>query len=109
MNQFRCIRCGTCCRWPGAVRLTPADVDAISAHLGLTVAEFTTHHAVLTPDRRALSLPEAPDGSCAFLTEDNTCRINPVKPKQCREFPDAWNFPGWDEKCPAGKKAKKKK
>ena len=36
---------------------------------------------------------------CA-LTE-NGCRINPVKPRQCRDFPNKWNFPGWRELCRA--------
>ena len=29
------------------------------------------------------------------------CRINPVKPRQCRDFPNKCNFPGWRDLCRA--------
>jgi hypothetical protein len=31
----------------------------------------------------------------------NECRIQPVKPVQCRGFPNEWRFPGWREMCEA--------
>ncbi|NBT90581.1 MAG: YkgJ family cysteine cluster protein, partial [Verrucomicrobia bacterium] len=40
------------------------------------------------------------DGACIFL-EGQDCRIQPVKPQQCRDFPNAWNFPGWRDICMA--------
>ena len=40
------------------------------------------------------------DGACIFL-EGQDCKIQPVKPQQCRGFPNAWNFPGWREVCEA--------
>ena len=27
--------------------------------------------------------------------------INEVKPQQCRDFPNKWNFPGWRQVCEA--------
>lgn len=44
--------------------------------------------------------PDAEDGACMMLTKDG-CRINPVKPRQCRDFPNKWNFPGWRDLCRA--------
>ena len=41
------------------------------------------------------------DGACIFLEGVNTCLIQPVKPEQCRGFPNAWNFPGWRDMCEA--------
>ncbi|MBQ8125119.1 MAG: hypothetical protein IJ173_04435 [Kiritimatiellae bacterium] len=38
--------------------------------------------------------------SCAYLTEDNLCRINPVKPEKCRTFPFEWTNPDSAEVCP---------
>lgn len=50
--------------------------------------------------RDGLALLDQADGACFFL-EGNDCRIQPVKPQQCRDFPNQWNFPGWRERCEA--------
>ncbi|MBQ9336164.1 MAG: YkgJ family cysteine cluster protein [Lentisphaeria bacterium] len=99
-DEFRCVRCGACCRWEGPVRVTEAEVDAIAAFLGIPVKDFIRDHTVLTQDRRSLSLRENPDGSCCYYDPDaRLCRIQEVKPKQCRDFPAGWNFPGWEKLC----------
>jgi len=98
---YQCVRCGNCCRWPGVVKITEAEVSAIAAHLGLDEADFIAHHTRLRPDRSGLSLLEKSDGACEFLEGRNTCLIQPVKPGQCRGFPNEWNFPGWRDFCEA--------
>ena len=99
-TQFRCSRCGNCCRWAGYVKLTDPEVVAIANWLKLTVEEFTARYTGLAANRRFLSLIEKPDGSCIFFSENPPgCVINPVKPQQCRDFPVKWNFPGWEEHC----------
>jgi Fe-S-cluster containining protein len=62
--------------------------------------DFIQEYARLRPDRRGLALTEKEDGACVFL-EGKVCAIQPVKPEQCRGFPNAWNFPGWREVCEA--------
>ncbi len=100
MTAFRqCTRCGNCCRWQGYVRLADAEIDAIRAHLGLSLNEFMDRYTRLTGDRRGISLVEKPDGSCVFLEGVNGCRIQPVKPAQCAGFPNTWNFPGFETQC----------
>lgn len=89
LPEIHCERCAACCRWPGEVRLEPADVTAIAAHLGQSEAEFIETHTRLRQDRRGLALVERPDRSCIFL-DGRDCRIQPVKPSQCREFPNRW-------------------
>ncbi|MPM70287.1 hypothetical protein SDC9_117242 [bioreactor metagenome] len=108
-SEFKCIRCGNCCRWSGCVVVGAAEADAIAAFLGLPVGEFLARYTALTPDRRGLTLIEKPDGSCIFLNEGppSGCRINPVKPRQCGEFPSHWNFPGWENECGGAEKPEK--
>jgi uncharacterized protein len=96
-----CVRCGTCCRWPGYVRLRDDEADRIAAHLELDPRDFIERYTRLTEDRRTLTLIEGPDGGCIMLTEANLCRINPVKPRQCRDFPVRWRFPGYEALCRA--------
>ena len=105
MKSFVCRRCGNCCRWPGAVKLNPGEPEAIAAFLGIPAEDFFEHHTRITPDRMHLSLIETPEGACEFLGADDSgmarCFIERVKPAQCREFPERWNFPGWQKSCGA--------
>jgi len=95
-----CQRCTACCRWPGQVRLTEAEITRLAAHLGLGEADFIQHHTRVRADRQGLSLLEKPDGGCEFLVGEN-CAVQPVKPQQCRDFPNLWNFPGFEKVCHA--------
>lgn len=100
-GNFTCTLCGACCRWEGDVCLTEQDISAIASYLHMEEDVFINKHCRLQRNRRGLSLMEAPDGSCCMLRTDNTCAIQEVKPEQCRDFPMRWNFPGWEERCPA--------
>lgn len=105
-KSFRCLRCGNCCRWPGYVRLDAREVDAVAEFLNLSAEEFIENYTRLTADRSGLSLLENPDGSCPYLTETPegpACMIQPVKPRQCRDFPLKWNFPDWQQECAGGR------
>lgn len=99
--RYLCQRCGNCCRWPGDVRITDDEVRAIARFLGLDDMEFIQTYCRLNSNRTGLSLIEKPAGECVFLEGVNTCVIQPVKPEQCRDFPNRWNFPGWREQCEA--------
>lgn len=96
---FRCRCCGACCRVPGYVALAPGETETIAAFLGLDVYAFTATYTRLTWNRRDLSLTEREDGACIFLLPDNTCRIQPVKPAQCRGFPFLWRTPALLKAC----------
>ena len=95
-----CQRCTACCRWPGQVRLSDADVTRIAALLQLDEREFIQSHTRLQHDRRGLALQEQAAGACVFL-KDNLCAIQPVKPQQCRDFPNLWKYPGSEKYCRA--------
>lgn len=102
-KTFVCSRCGECCRWEGAVKLEADEVDAIAAFLDMSVEEFLNKHTRLTPDRQHLSLLEKGNGECEYLitAPDGLpgCAIESVKPRQCRAFPEKWNFPDWQKLC----------
>jgi uncharacterized protein len=97
---YQCDRCTACCRWPGEVKLTKIEIDEIAGFLDLTTDDFIKQYTRLRSTRRGLALTEKPNEECIFL-KNNACQINPVKPKQCREFPNLWNFPGFEEVCQA--------
>jgi len=99
--RYLCQRCGNCCRWPGFVRVDTKEIDAMAEFLGHTPNEFIERHTSLRPSRTGLMLKSRPDGSCIFLEGVNTCAVQSVKPQQCRDFPNRWNFPGWRDLCEA--------
>ena len=103
ITEHTCHRCGACCRWEGDVCLTQSDVQAISAYLHMTEEQFINTYCRLQRNRQGLSLVDTEDGACCMLLRDNTCAIQPVKPQQCRDFPLRWNFPGWEQRCPAAR------
>lgn len=98
LSQFKCLKCGACCRQEGYVRLEKNEADTIAAFLSMDVHHFIETSTILTKDRLCLSLKEKENGECLFLT-DAGCRIHAVKPRQCLEFPAKWKFKEFDRIC----------
>ena len=80
--------------------MTDDEIARIAGFLGLSEPEFIARHTRLRADRKGLALTEQEGGACIFL-EGRDCRIQAVKPRQCREFPNGWNFPGFRDFCRA--------
>ena len=95
-----CQRCTACCRWPGEVRLTDAEISRLADFKNLSEFDFIQQYTRLRQDRRCLGLQDKPNGECIFL-QGNDCSVQPVKPQQCRDFPNLWNFPGFEKICRA--------
>lgn len=82
------------------MRIDAGEVQAIARFLALDENTFIQRFTRLRTDRRGLSLIEKENHECIMLDGDD-CRIQPVKPAQCRGFPNEWNFPGWEKICHA--------
>jgi len=80
---FQCGQCGGCCEGPGFVWVTPEEVVAIAAHVGLSTDEFARRHVRRIGPR--LSLREKADFTCEFWNAG--CSIYAARPRQCRTFP----------------------
>lgn len=99
-RRFYCAGCGACCRWPGIVRATEQEISSIAKFLDLTEDDFRQRYCVLSPDRKCLVFTDRKDGVCVFLTQQNRCLIHPVKPLQCKTFPEKWRVPvAYMEQC----------
>ena len=72
------------------MRVSDAEIARIAAFLGMAEQDFIDRETEVAPDRRGLILRSRPDGACAWLSDDNLCLINPVKPDKCRTFPHEW-------------------
>jgi len=98
--EYVCQRCGNCCRWPGEVPVSDAEIARIAEFLGMDEEDFITRYTDVRLNRTGLTLISRPNHECIFL-DGIDCRINPVKPVQCAGFPNQWNFPGWRKSCEA--------
>lgn len=100
-ENFSCQMCGECCRIKdGIVRVNDEEISRIAAYLGMDESEFVERETEVAPDRKSLILLSRPDGACVYLTEDNLCRINPVKPEKCSTFPFEWMNSDSPSICP---------
>jgi hypothetical protein len=90
--RFECTRCSRCCRHtPGYVFLSPSDLDALAAAVGVDREEFLRvycrHVDVGLAGR--VSLKEKANLDCV-LWENEGCSVYEARPLQCRAFP-FWN------------------
>jgi Fe-S-cluster containining protein len=100
---FSCRQCGECCRGEKGILVTPAELTAMAAHLGLTPGDFAARYLVETALGPQLA---SPNGAC-ILQADGLCLVHPVKPRICREWPylpallrHADEFDAAKEACP---------
>lgn len=97
---YQCDRCTACCKWPGDVKVSDDEVRAIAGFLGMEEDVFIQDFTRLRMNRNGLSLIERENDECIML-EDGCCKIQEVKPFQCKGFPNRWNFPDWQKVCQA--------
>jgi len=97
---LECQRCTACCRWPGQVKVSDDEITRLAIFKGLSEHDFIQRFMRLRADRRGVVLLDKPNGECVFLEGEN-CSVQPVKPQQCRDFPNLWNFPGAEKSCRA--------
>lgn len=87
--MFECTGCGACCRREGIVEFT-ADEATSAARFMLGPDASPADLGPSTWSRLAdgsyqVAVPKG--GGCAFLSADNRCVIQPVKPAQCATYP----------------------
>ena len=99
IGKFQCEKCGNCCRQPGYVHISDKEIDVCAEFMDIDTAEFIAKYTRLTKQRSGLSLTEQNNGACIFLTEDDKCLINSVKPNQCRQFPFTWRYKDGQDIC----------
>lgn len=84
-RQIDCTQCANCCRRM-IVEVTPAEIQAIAAHLGVPVPDVMQKHVDPEPGDSAHKIMRTEHGACTFLN-GNLCSIYDVRPAACREFP----------------------
>jgi Fe-S-cluster containining protein len=80
--EVNCLDCGNCCKSLGP-KLNSADIRRICGVLKIKASEFEEKYLCLDEDDDYIFriMP------CAFLAEDNSCKIYEDRPRACREYP----------------------
>ena len=82
------------------VKLTDSETARLATFLGLGEDDFIQRFTRVDAARNGLALVDQPGGACVFL-DGGDCPVDPVKPQRCRDFPDLWSFPGFEQVCRA--------
>jgi uncharacterized protein len=82
---FNCQQCGDCCSGRGGIFVKPQEVEDMAALLALPKEEFCRRYVEASAMGPRLTI--ADNGFCVFLMEGNLCRVHPVKPFICRQWP----------------------
>jgi Fe-S-cluster containining protein len=100
---FQCQQCGDCCAGRGGIFVRPEEVAAMAAFLKMDEEEFRSRYLESSSMGTRLGIS---DGFCVFM-EDHRCRVHPVKPFICRQWPflpallvDAEEFEAAKGACP---------
>jgi hypothetical protein len=82
---FQCRQCGDCCSGRGGIFVKPFEVEEMAALLSLPVEEFSRLYVEASAMGPRLVI--ADNGFCVFMMEGSLCRVHPVKPFICRQWP----------------------
>ncbi|MDD3581026.1 MAG: YkgJ family cysteine cluster protein [Desulfobacca sp.] len=83
-SVFECQQCGECCRGRGGILVSDAEIARLAGFLRLSEAEFHSQYVESSP--LGPNLRTNAEGVC-ILNQEGRCRVHPVKPKICREWP----------------------
>lgn len=94
-KNFKCTKCGKCCKWEGYVYLEDEDIERLAKKLlGGDVDEFLSKYTKNTDSDLRVLVDKDNSSDCVFL-EDNKCRVYEDRPKQCKKYPLKY-----DSRCP---------
>lgn len=77
-----CLSCANCCKTTSPI-FKPRDIKRIAKHFRMKDAQFIDEYLYEDEDEDYV-LKSSP---CAFLDDDNYCRIYDIRPDACSEFP----------------------
>jgi len=89
-DQNACSNCnGACCRGEsGYIWLNKQEIVAISSYLDISFENFLNEYCKKVGYKYTLKeLKQNNEYLCVFFEENKGCKIYPVRPKQCKDYP----------------------
>jgi len=96
LEEFRCHRCGNCCKGDGIVNMLDADILAAARLLAISTDAFLRQYTTESEwgERWLVDNFVEEERWCVFLERDEQglfgCRLQHAKPQQCKDFPYKW-------------------
>lgn len=86
-RRFECTGCGGCCTGRGDyyVETSPAEQRTIQHYLGISWQWFRRRYLTVYED--GVQSLRWETNRCVFLDDNRRCKIYPVRPAQCRDYP----------------------
>jgi len=84
-DNHKCIGCGKCCHCSPIV-LSGEDIRVMAFKLGMSPKDFKKQYTEVYPGNNKLSHFKQ-ENPCAFLDENNRCKIYESRPAVCRAYP----------------------
>lgn len=86
--NFECTQCGACCCGDENhfIAVSSFDLENICKHIEISMAWLRRRY-VSSLEQNRYTIRIGDNGRCVFLRNDNSCRIYPVRPVQCRTYP----------------------
>ncbi len=110
--MFECKRCGFCCKGKSTISLSKEEIIRISNFLNLSESEFLKKYTIKKEPFR-IEMKVKNDFCIFFDKKERACKIHPVKPDKCKEWPlipaifkDKTNFEIIKKSCKGLKKIK---
>ncbi|MEZ0344599.1 MAG: YkgJ family cysteine cluster protein [Caldimicrobium sp.] len=86
MKKFVCKKCGFCCKGESTVSLSEKEILKIAEYLGISREEFLENYTIKKEEKRIEM--KIVEGYCIFYDKrEGVCKIHPVKPEKCKEWP----------------------
>jgi len=84
-DEHKCVGCGKCCNCSPIV-ISPKDIKVMAFALNMSPKAFKEQYTEVYPGKPGIShfKKEKP---CAFLDENNRCKIYNARPDICRSYP----------------------
>lgn len=86
--RFKCTGCGKCCTGaPGVVWISKEEEEKIANFLQISLHDFHRKYTKLMGEGKRVLREIGREWDCIFLQDKKSCRIYPVRPRQCVTFP----------------------
>jgi len=98
IDHNKCRSCCKCCQGDGWVYVNQREQKEISLFLKIEQSDFLHQYTLKHDSWVYLRAKENKDKDCILL-EKQGCSVYPVRPKQCKDFPEKWKYEDMGNYC----------
>ena len=89
LSYFQCQSTGNCCRTPGYVYASHAEIIKMAQILDISIETFRAHFVQTINGRNLIATPQFRHN--CFLNDNNECTVYDGRPHHCQTYPN-WPY-----------------